>query len=167
MYLWQQIPCCFQIYIQPNIFDKYTSTVFLTVVNLAMSQITIKANYKIFVFEATRMTAHHKGEFKIITCSHVHTEFLVKIDRLRTNIHTETIDKLKFSLLHCSANRIFLFYCLKQKTFHSDTQKISFSFWFIYLFLKSKDFYYIGAVCKYYLIRNLEYIVQKIDNIIW
>ncbi len=35
--IWQQIPFCCQIYIQPNIFDKYTSTVFLPVVKMAMS----------------------------------------------------------------------------------------------------------------------------------
>ena len=38
MYLWQQIQFCCQIYIQPNIFNKYTSTVFLPVVKMAMSR---------------------------------------------------------------------------------------------------------------------------------
>ena len=36
-YLWQQIPFCCQIYIRSNIFDKYTSTVFLPVVKMATS----------------------------------------------------------------------------------------------------------------------------------
>ncbi len=88
MYLWQQILFSCQIYIQPNIFDKYTSTVFLPVVKMATSLNTTYFIVENFL-DTTKQYLIKAQEFLI----HRMTELVRKLwGTVKTNERTRYIN---------------------------------------------------------------------------